>query len=136
MLRYRAIPLIAGVIFCTFSATVFAQPSTLVVSRVQYAGNTFGDVTSFPFIYFTDSGITGIQGNIFLDRYVANPGFPLIGTLPLTGITTSFSSKSEAALMLSVNGQYLTYMDPYARGLQPWSRSEGSGSPSSSGAWL
>jgi hypothetical protein len=41
-----------------------------------------------------------------------------LGTLPLTGasvtqgqpITTSFSSKSEGSLHLSVDGHYLTYM--------------------------
>lgn len=110
MRRHLTIRLfISFFVFCAFSAPTFAQPKTLVVSRVHYAGNTFGDVTPFPYI-FTDSGVTGIQGNIFLDRYIANPGFPLIGTLPLTGLTSSFSSKSEGALMRSVNGQYLTYM--------------------------
>ena len=102
-------PLASFLIACAVSAPGFAQPRTLVVSRVHYAGNTFGDVTPFPFI-FTDSSVSGIQGNIFLDRYIANPGFPRIGTLPLTGLTSSFSSKSEGALMRSVNGQYLTYM--------------------------
>jgi hypothetical protein len=109
MLCYRANRLLASVIFFALSAPILAQPSTLVVSRVHYAGNTFGDPTPFPYI-FTDSGVTGIQGSIFLDRYIVNPGFPLIGTLPLSGITTSFSSKSEGAVMLSVDGRYLTYM--------------------------
>jgi hypothetical protein len=108
-IRLIARRLLASGIFCACSAAVFAQPSTLVVSRVHYGGNTFGDATPFPFI-LTDPGVSGIQGPIFLDHYIANPGFPLIGTLPLTGLTTSFSSKSEGALMRSVNGQYLTYM--------------------------
>lgn len=87
----------------------FCAAEYLGSQPLHCAGNSFGDVTPFPFI-FTDSGITGIQGNILLDHYIANPGLPLIGTLPLTGITTSFSSKSKGALMLSINGQYLAYM--------------------------
>ncbi|MGH9645348.1 MAG: hypothetical protein ACRD4E_00905, partial [Bryobacteraceae bacterium] len=94
---------------CAVSGLALAQPGTLVVSRVHYSGNTFGETTPFPEI-FNLSSVKGIQGSIFLDRYIANPGFPRIGTLPLSGVTTSFSSKSEGALMLSANGQYLTYM--------------------------
>jgi hypothetical protein len=111
-------PLFAFSLLCAASAPVYSQPSTIVVSRVQYDGNTFGDATPFPNI-FTESSVSGVQGSVFLDHYIANPGFPLIGTLALpacysaaiTGcITTSFSSKSEGALMLSVNGEFLTYM--------------------------
>ena len=75
----------------------------------------------------------GIQGSIYIDQFGTSgqpgsvPASPLVQTLslPSTGtpvttfptpepgisyITTSFSSKSEGALMLSPNGQYLTYM--------------------------
>ena len=101
--------LVSFILLCASAALISAQPNTLVVSRVHYDGNTFGETTPFPDI-FNLSTVKGIQGSSFLDHYIANPGFPLIGTLPLTGLTTSFSSKSEGALMLSANGQYLTYM--------------------------
>ena len=86
-------------------------PGTLAVSRVQYDGNTFGSTETFPNI-FNDPNISGIQGSIFIDEYLPLPvpGLPAVGTLALTGITTSFSSKSEGALMLSSNGAFLTYM--------------------------
>ena len=85
-------------------------PGALAVSRIQYDGNSFGSTETFPNI-FQDPAITGIQGSIFIDQYlpVPFPGLPRLGTLPLTGITTSFSSKSEGALMRSVNGAFLTY---------------------------
>jgi hypothetical protein len=81
----------------------------LVVSRVKYEGNTFGSTDTFPDI-FSDPNVSGVQGAIFLDRFLALPGSPRLGTLSLTGITTSFSSKSEGALMRSANGAFLTYM--------------------------
>jgi hypothetical protein len=84
----------------------------LVVSRIQYDGNTFGSSETFPNI-FTDPKVTGIQGPIFLDEYRISEGGSRarrVHTLPLTGITTSFSSKSEGALMRSVDGAFLTYM--------------------------
>ena len=90
----------------------------LVVSRVQYDGNTFGNPNGYPYI-FNDSSVSGVQGGIWLDQYLTVPHSPRIGSLPLpvpstptgtNGITTSFSSKSEGALMLSPNGHYLTYM--------------------------
>jgi hypothetical protein len=84
-------------------------PSALAVSRVQYDGNSFGSTETFPTI-FSDPAITGIQGSIFIDQYLPVPGVPRLGSLALTGITTSFSSKSEGALMRSANGAFLTYM--------------------------
>ena len=86
-------------------------PGVLAVSRVEYDGNNFGSTETFPDI-FNDPTISGVQGSIFIDEYLPLPipGLPSIGTLPLTGITTSFSSKSEGALMLSENGKFLTYM--------------------------
>jgi hypothetical protein len=72
----------------------------------------------FPQI-FDDPNVSGVQGNVFLDYYKAVPGAPLLSTLPLTAaavkqgqpiITTSFSSKSEGSLHLSLDGHYVTYM--------------------------
>lgn len=84
-------------------------PGALVVSRVQYDGNAFGSSETYPEI-FNDPNISGIQGSIHIDQYLPFPGSPRLGTLALSGITTSFSSKSEGALMLSVDGRFLTYM--------------------------
>ncbi len=102
-------------------AGAFAQtplaPGSIQVSRVQYDGNTVNDGsnTTFPYI-FNDPNVTGLQGSIWIDQFTSVPSAPSAGTLPLpaTGsngyITSSFSSKSEGALMLSPNGNYLTYM--------------------------
>ena len=84
-------------------------PGSLVVSRIQYDGNSFGSTETFPTI-FTDPAVTGIQGKIFLDEVLPEPGLWPLRTIALTGITTSFSSKSEGALMLSQDGRFLTYM--------------------------
>src|SRR5579863_5831942 len=94
-------------------------PDTLVVARVMFnrdtnparAGETFPTI-------FNDPNVSGIQGSIFLDSYRAEPFSPRLRSFPLTAlsaangtiITTSFSSKSEGSLHLSVNGQFLTYM--------------------------
>lgn len=86
----------------------FASDS-LVVSRIQYDGNSFGSTETFPTI-FTDPAVTGIQGKIFLDEVLPAPGVWPLRSIALTGITTSFSSKSEGALMLSQDGRFLTYM--------------------------
>jgi hypothetical protein len=81
----------------------------LVVSRIQYNGTDFATTDTFPTI-FNDPNISGIQGSIYLDQYLPIAGSRRLATLPLTGITTSFSSKSEGALTLSVNKKYLTYI--------------------------
>ncbi len=81
----------------------------LALSRVRYDGNTFGNTQDYPFI-FSDPTVTGIQGSIFVDVVPASPDASPLRTLSLTGITTSFSSKSEGALMLSQDRRFLTYM--------------------------
>ncbi len=107
---------------------------TLAVSRVQYVTPSPlpAPPNTFPQI-FNNSNVTGIQGNIFLDYYSTSPGAPRRGSLPLTAtsvaqgqpITTSFSSKSEGSLHLSLDGHYLTYMGYNAApGLQGVSNSE------------
>jgi hypothetical protein len=106
--------------------------AALVVSRIQYVAPS-PSPESFPQI-FNDPSITGIQGNIFLDYYGTTPGARRRGTLPLTAasvtqgqpvITTSFSSKSEGSLHLSLDGHYLTYMGyNAAAGLEGVSNSE------------
>jgi hypothetical protein len=91
------------------------QP-TLVVSRIQYVGDTNparrGE--TFPLI-FNDPNVTGIQGKIFLDMFRPDPGSHRLGSLAPTdltngAVTTSFSSKSEGSFHLSVDGHSLTYM--------------------------
>ncbi len=84
-------------------------PGTLIVSRVHYDGTAFTTTDTFPTI-FNDSSISGITAPIFLDEYLPIPFLPRLGSLALTGIVTSFSSKSEGALMRSANGKFLTYM--------------------------
>jgi hypothetical protein len=96
-------------------------PNALVVSRVHFVPDTTprGGET-YPEI-FNDPNVSGIQGTIFLDTYRPEPFAPLLQSLPLTAlsqaqgasapiITTSFSSKSEGSLHLSVDGRSLTYM--------------------------
>ena len=70
-------------------------------------------------LYIQRSQRQRVQGTIFPDYFRSTPGGPPGFTLPLTApaaaqkqpaITTNFSSKSEGALHLSVDGQYLTYM--------------------------
>src|SRR5260370_5368970 len=91
-------------------------PGTLVVSRIHFDPDTnpARNGESFPFI-FNDPNVSGIQGSIFLDSFRIDPRAPRLGSLAVTGvtngaITTSFSSKSEGALNLSVDGRLLTYM--------------------------
>lgn len=115
----------------------YMTPNSIQVSRVQYdgdAGNVYVSPYSFPEIFNDPAGLStgngiqdieGIQGSIYIDQFNSVPAGPTIGTslsLPSTGapatyptvepgsyITTSFSSKSEGALTLSVNGDYMTY---------------------------
>lgn len=102
--------LLAVLVSVNFAAPVLAQEgSLLVVSRVQYDGNTFGNPANYPYI-FTDPTVSGVQGSIHLDVYLPFPNTPVIFSLPLTGITTSFSSKSEGALSRSVDRHFLTYI--------------------------
>jgi hypothetical protein len=91
-------------------------PGPLVVSRIHFERDTnparAGE--TFPLI-FTDPNVSGIQGSIFLDSFRTEPGSAPLASLPLTAatngaITTSFSSKSEGSLHLSVDGRFLTYM--------------------------
>ena len=108
------------------------RSQTLVVSRIQYVAPP-SPPESFPEI-FNDPNVSGIQGNIFFDYFKPVPGAPLRGSLPLTAtalaqgqpiITTSFSSKSEGSLHLSLDGHYLTYMGyAGAAGLEGVSNSE------------
>jgi hypothetical protein len=89
------------------------MPNALVVSRVEYEGNSFGSTDIYPYI-FNDPSVSGVQGCIFLDQYAPLEHPHLMGTLALPcgsdGITTSFSSKSEGALARSVDGRWLAYM--------------------------
>ncbi len=105
-----AIPAAAGPVEFPFI------PGALVVSRVEYDGNTFGSTETYPLI-FNDPSVSGVQGKVFIDQYLPFPNSPRLGSLELpndpsanTGITTSFSSKSEGALMRSADESSLTYM--------------------------
>lgn len=124
--------LLASGVGLAASADQTNNVQTLVVSRIQYVAPTPAP-EPFPQI-FNDPNVTGVQGNIFLDYYKTTPGAPPSATLPLTAaavkqgqpiITTSFSSKSEGSLHLSVDGHYLTYMGYNgAAGLEGVSNSE------------
>jgi hypothetical protein len=123
----RTIASLAGVAMLSATgAPAFARPGgsafpgftagDLVVSRIQYDGPSTPD-GGYPYI-FNDSSVTGIQGSIHLDEYTTAPSSPLVASLALPesstqnlgSITTSFSSKSEGALTLSANGEFLNYM--------------------------
>ncbi len=109
-LALTALTLLGATLLLSLSAPAFAEESfLLVVSRVQYDGNTFGSPETYPYI-FTDPTVSGVQGSIHLDLYFPFPNFPRLFSLPLTGITTSFSSKSEGALTRSVDGHHLSYI--------------------------
>jgi len=101
--------LLSAILIFNLSTAAVAQDFFLVVSRVQYDGNTFGNAETYPYI-FTDPTVSGIQGSIHLDLYAPFPNTPSLFSLPLTGSSTSFSSKSEGALTRSVDRHYLTYM--------------------------
>jgi hypothetical protein len=120
--RRGAVALLVGVALPSFlAAPALAQrvsfiPGTLVVSRIHFDRDTnpARSSESFPFI-FNDPNVSGIQGSIFLDSFRIDPRSPRLGSLAVTdvtngAITTSFSSKSEGALNLSINGRLLTYM--------------------------
>src|SRR5579864_2800739 len=104
----------------------------LVVSRIQYVTDLTPRPEGFPLI-FNDANVSGVTGNIFLDYIRPFPGaHPLSVSLTAAAaaqhqpaITTSFSSKSEGALTLSVDGRFLTYMGYNAgTGLEGVSNSE------------
>ena len=107
----------AAVLLLGFAVQAFPEdddfygffPGTLIVSRVHYAGTAFTTTDTFPTI-FSDPNISGITAPIFLDEYLPIPFVPRLGSLALTGIVTSFSSKSEGALTRSVDGKSLTYI--------------------------
>ncbi len=98
-------------------------------------GDTYTSPYSFPEIFNDQAGLTGttngiqniagIQGSVFIDQFNTIPGSALAGTLALPSsgapatfptqepgsyITTSFSSKSEGALMVAPGSNYMTYM--------------------------
>jgi hypothetical protein len=104
---------------------VGADPTNSVVQGIVNgdltagsSGNTFADL-------FNNPNIPGVQGTISLNEYgtsnvesnAAVAALQNTTNLPApsaadtgAGLTGSFSSKSEGALMTSVNGQYLTMM--------------------------
>lgn len=84
-------------------------PNNLVVTRLQYDGNRFGSPLKYPYI-FNNPNVSGVQGSIWIDQYTTTPFSARVNTLGLKGITSSFSSKSEGALLLSVDKMHLTYM--------------------------
>ncbi|MGO9059433.1 MAG: hypothetical protein ACLQU2_18930, partial [Candidatus Binataceae bacterium] len=97
------------------AAGPFPFKTALVVSRIEYDGNTFGNLESYPDI-FNDPDVSGVQGSIHVDQYLNTPGSAPLTTLALPTssstdeITTSFSSKSEGALMLSPDASFLAYI--------------------------
>jgi hypothetical protein len=80
----RGIPQLGGAASPAHADSFVA--STLVVSRIQYVGDTnpARSGETFPLI-FTDPNVTGIQGKILLDTFRPDPGSHRLG---MTGITT------------------------------------------------
>jgi hypothetical protein len=59
-LALAALTLLRATLLLSLSAPAFAQESfLLVVSRVQYDGNTFGSPETYPYI-FTDPTVSGV----------------------------------------------------------------------------
>ena len=119
------------------SANFHFRPGNLVVSRSVYdnnaanvtvgtllppnCGNTQAGCSaqsgapadgSYPFVWNNDTydGSFGITSKIYLDQIT--PTGSLVNTLavPSSELITSFSSKSELALNVSTDGNYLTFM--------------------------
>src|SRR5208283_5447978 len=112
----------------------FFIPGNLVVSRSVYDNNpnnvtvgqtlppncTSGCVSAknngtYPQVWNNNlvDGSFGITSKIFLDQitpFGVRIGSIEVPSTPDYGVVTSFSSKSEIALNLSVDGQYLTFM--------------------------
>jgi hypothetical protein len=106
--RKAAFALLTSLMLLSTAALTGAQ-ELLVVSRIQYDGNTFGNPANYPYI-FNDPTVSGVQGSIHLDVFAPFPHVPALFSFPLSGITTSFSSKSEGALTRSVDHHFLTYI--------------------------
>jgi len=81
----------------------------LIVSRVQYEGNTFGEPTGFPDIFGVKT-VGGVQASIHLDEFYPIEGFPRVKTRRLNGVTSNFAGRLEGALLRSFDGHYLTYI--------------------------
>jgi len=109
--------LLASGIGLTASADQMNNGATLVVSRLQYVAPTPAPEPSPA--DFQRSQCHGHSGQYLSGLLQDRSGRAPSATLPLTAaavkqgqpiITTSFSSKSEGSLHLSVDGHYLTYM--------------------------
>ncbi|MGH9512801.1 MAG: hypothetical protein ACRD2U_11770 [Terriglobales bacterium] len=94
-----AFTLLAGVVLlnCLSAPAVAQQDFFLVVSRVQYDGNTFGSTETYPYI-FSDPNVSGVQGSIHLDLYLPFPNSPRLFSLPLKGIAPA-SVRNRKALL-------------------------------------
>jgi hypothetical protein len=96
-------------------------PPFCQITTAGCAGNAINDGT-YPYVWNNDTvdGSFGITSKLFLDQYTTGGAF--VNSLELPNNTqqgfspfsdelvTSFSSKSEVALNLSTDGQYLTFM--------------------------
>ncbi len=115
-------------VMAAFAGPSQADPFTagdLVVSCITYSGAS-----------------SDVQGQIFLDEFknLSGPTVIPVQSIALpssttgdTGISTSFASKSEGALTLSVDGRFLTYMGYQAQvGIPSISNSFTSAAPDNS----
>ena len=116
------------------NAAIFFTPGNLVLSRSVYAGDattvTVGQALppvcgskasctgkatndgTYPNVWLNDTvdGSFGITSPIYLDQITT--GGTLVNTLaaPVSAVVTSFPSKSELALNLSSDGNFITFM--------------------------
>ncbi len=87
--------------------------ANLTVGQTLPGGGTAVDNGTYPNVFFNDTPDSsfGVTSPIFLLQFsttgIAGPTIPI----PTSELVTSFSSKSELALNLSPNGEYLTFMD-------------------------
>ena len=96
-------------------------PPYCQITTAGCSGNATNDGT-YPYVWNNDlvDGSFGITAKIFLDQYTTTgtfinslevPNSSQQGFSPMSEeLVTSFSSKSEVALNLSTDGQYLTFM--------------------------
>ncbi len=103
------------------SRSVYSAPATAITvgetlppvcgASATCTGKATNDAT-YPDVFFNDlvDGSFGITSPIFLDQITTNGTLVSTFTVPTSTVVTSFSSKSELALNLSSDGNYVTFM--------------------------
>lgn len=100
------------------SSVYTGTAATVTVGQTLPGGGTAIDNGTYPDVFFNagPDGSFGVTSPIYLKQYLLSPNNDAIllenslNVTALTGIVTSFSSKSELALNISTNKSALTFM--------------------------